>query len=183
MLMDTLHLPRKPPSWLKDLNPDVLILIAWFCRSNLCSVSGTEERCNGHCTCGHRVCVQRFSVEGAKPGSIPQRADWTGFGQAGDVRGGGPAPAAHLTGLCSGGFRRWVAVMETSLQGYSEGLCLLCSCSNYSNCLSNTVLFLSQVLRSAALLLPTSPGGRQPTWTRTAGQRYTHTRYLCGCTR
>lgn len=48
---------------------------------------------------------------------------------------------------------------------------------------ANSVMFLAQVLRSAALLLPTSRGGKQRTWTRTAGQRSTHTRYLCGCTR
>lgn len=49
--------------------------------------------------------------------------------------------------------------------------------------LSNPVMFLTQVLRSAALLLLTSRGGKQLTWTRTAGQRSTHTRCLCGCTR
>lgn len=49
--------------------------------------------------------------------------------------------------------------------------------------LSFVCLLSSQAPRSAVSLRATSPGGRRLMSTPSAGQPFTHTLYLCGCTR
>ncbi|MEQ2229112.1 hypothetical protein ILYODFUR_015608 [Ilyodon furcidens] len=70
-----------------------------------------SQRRDGYRPRGYRVCLHRLSVEGARPGSIPQHPNRAGCGQDGDLRGCWAAPPLHLAGLRSGG-----------LSGYSDQL-------------------------------------------------------------
>lgn len=72
---------------------------------DLCQQVRAEHR-HGHCTRGYGVRVQRLSAEAPEPGSIPQRSNGARRGQDRDLRGRGPSPPPHLSGLRSGGLSR-----------------------------------------------------------------------------
>lgn len=75
----------------------------WVVTNRMFCVQISSERRDGHRSRCYRVCVQRLSAEGAKPGSVPEHPNGDGRGQDGDLRGCGAAPPLHLPGLRSGG--------------------------------------------------------------------------------